>query len=569
MGEKEALDAQKAENDLTKALLSKARRGRIKKWIKRIIIVGVIAYIAFAIKTDPKNRQVVEEFPYEEMKAEYGEVLVEVEGDGVISAKSTYSIVPKVTGEILEDHVALNEYVEKGDVLYVIDTKDINSTLNQVGLAVEQSNISLQQSKLNVNTIQKQIDDLKIYASGSGYVSNLRLAEGSLVSSMTPVCEVKQRDLYEVKLPFMTSSVQDMSIGNKASVFFLDYLTSMDGVVSEISDSTSLTGGGAQVTNVTIQVEAPGYSVQTARVKGTIFTNIGSAIESTQEGYITDITASVVVSNGTGTVKKLYIENGSYVNQGDLIAELENTNLDTQLENAKASVKTAEIAVRNAQNSKSATQTQLDNYYITAPISGKVIYINSKKGDVISTYQQTNSNVMAVLADVSTLKFEVQIDEMDISKIKIGQEVEVMVEALNNQVFSGEVVNINTLGVNVGGTTNYSVLIEFPGVNEIYSGMTADAKIKVAQKDNTLRVPLTAVRKGEVVYKKSESGEYQDEDTSVPKGYEKVKVELGLNSDEYVEILSGIQKDDIVLVDKIKESGKFDMDSLRTMMMEN
>ena len=121
----------------------------------------------------------------------------------------------------------------------------------------------------------------------------------------------------------------------------------------------------------------------------------------------------------------------------------------------------------------------------------------------------------------------------------------------------------------VSNFSQSGVLIEIPGTDEIYSGMTADAKIKVAERENVVRVPLTAVRKGDVVYKKSSTEDFQDSDTTVPKGYEKVKVELGLNSEEYIEILSGLSENDVVLIDKVKESGTLNMDNSMTMMREN
>ena len=106
------------------------------------------------------------------------------------------------------------------------------------------------------------------------------------------------------------------------------------------------------------------------------------------------------------------LDNGSYVHEGDLIAELENSNLNTQLDNAKLNIDNAQISKRNAENNLSSSRKQLDNYNITSPISGKIVFKNLKKGDVISTYQQNASNIMAIVADVSTMKFEMQVDEL-------------------------------------------------------------------------------------------------------------------------------------------------------------
>ncbi len=454
-------------------------------------------------------------------------------------------------------------------MLYIIDSKDVNTSINQANLGVQQSNVSISQAQQSYDNILKQINDLKIYSSADGFVENLVISEGSYVNAMSVVCDINEKNVYEVTLQFRSATIKNVMPGDRVSLFFLDYIYYLDGKVIKVSDSTNLNNMGAQVTDVTISLETSGYSVDNARVEGTIFVSDGSQIVSINNSYLKPKSSNVVLSDSTGTVKELYVENGSYVHKGDLIAVLENSNLNTQLDNAALSIENAKIAKKNAQNSLNGTRQQLDNYYITSPITGRVVFKNSKKGDVISNYQQSASNVMAIVADVSTLKFEMQIDELDITKIQIGQEVEVTIEALDNKTFKGTVSNINIIGTNIGSTTNYTIIIEVPGTDEIYSGMTVDAKVKVAEKDNVLIIPLTAVRKGDIVYKKSSNPEFQDEDQEVPQGYEKVKVEIGLNNSDYVEIISGLEKGDIVLTDKVKESGKFSMENLATMMMEN
>ncbi len=556
-------------NDLNKILLAKARNQKIKKIVKRVIIIAIVLWLYVSIKMASKNQLEEEIFNFDEVSAKYDELTVSVEGDGIITANSIYTITPKVTGEILQDYVVLNDYVKKGDLLYVIDSKDINNTINQASLGVEQSNVSIQQAQNNLKSIKDQINDLKIIATAEGYVENLRISEGNAVSNMMQVCDIAEKNAYEVVLQFKTSDANNIAIGNRASVFFLDFFTYLEGTVTKKSDNSSLKTDGAQATNVTVALTTTGYSIQNARVNGKVFTNSGAECVSVGEARVTSVSANVVTSNSTGVVKELKVENGSYVHKGDVIAILENSSLDTQLSNAESTVQNAEISAKNAQTALNSTRQQLDNYRITSPIDGKIVFKNMKKGDVISTYQQASSNVMAIVADVSTMRFEMQVDELDIPKIKIGQEVVVTVEALDNREFQGEVTNVNTIGVNAGGSTNYTILIEIPGCDEIYSGMTVDAKVKVAEKEKALVVPLTAVRKGDVVYKKVDDAEFQDEDSIVPKGYEKATVQLGLNNGEYIEILSGLTENDIVLIDKVTESGKFDLDSLSEMMREN
>lgn len=584
-------------NNIKNAFQAKKRGEKLKGFLKKALIVVLILVVLRFCTAQNFTAQPVQESPYEEVSASYGDIEVRVVGDGVIEANSIYTITPKVTGEILEDYIEVGQEVQKGDLLYVIDSKDIstsinqasisveqtNNSVNQANIAIEQSNVSLQQSKLNLENLQTQLEDLKIYSPSSGYIENLKIDIGTFVNSMSQVCDVKEKDAFEVKLEFRSSNAGDIKIGQKAQLFYMDHFTYVDGYVTKVADSSSLNEMGAQVTEVTIRVNTSGYSIDKARVEGIILLDSGIEIRSINQAYVSNVSADVIVSNGTGTVKEKYVENGTYVQQGQLIAVLENKNLNTQIESAEMNIKNAQmgienanVAKRNAENSKKSavnnletSKKQLENYNITSPISGIIVYKNSKKGDVISNYQKTNSNIMVTIADISKFKFDVAIDELDIPKIKVGQEVKVIVEALENKEYIGRVSNINTIGINAAGSTNYNVTIEVDGNTEIYSGMTVDAEILVNKKDNTLLVPLTAVRKGDVVYRKAKDPLYQDADTEVPQGYEKVKVEIGLNNEYDVEILSGISEGDIVLADKKRGSGTLNINNLMTMMAEN
>jgi HlyD family secretion protein len=568
--ETEANSSVNQENkDILNAFKSNKRKEKIKKIIKRTFIIAVIVGIYLLLKYGGNKAPVEEAFNYDEHVATMGSIDVSVEGDGVITANSIYSIVPKVTGEILEDYVETDKFVKKGELLYVIDSKDINSSINQANLGVMQSSVSIEQAESNYNMIQDQIDDLKILANAEGYVENLRIEKGSYVSAMSQICNIAEKNAYEVVLKFRTSNSKDIKIGDRVSLFFVDYFTYIDGSVSKVNDSTLLQDTGAQVTEVTIHVNTEGYDIQNARVEGTIFLSNGMQVLSVDQGYVTPLKSTVVIADSTGNVKELLVDNGTYVHKGDLIASLENSNLNNQLNSAKLSVDNAKISKRNAETNLSSTRKQLDNYNITSPITGKIIYKNLKKGDVISSYQQSSSNVMAIVADVSVMKFEMQIDELDITKIDVGQEVTITVEALENKEFKGKVSNINRIGINSAGSTNYIITVEVPGNDEIYSGMSVDANVKVAHKDDVLLVPLTVIRKGDVVYKKSSNPEFKDEDVSVPKGYEKVKVEIGLNNGDFVEITSGLSSGDVVLADKTTASGTFSLENLGKMMREN
>lgn len=522
-----------------------------KKKTRRKLIVILLVIIAVVVwgKYSGNRGTSVKKFDFEEVTADIGNIDVVVEGKGIIEENRVYNIYPTVNGEIIEDHVEVGMEVNKDDLLYVIDSSNLEATLSSAKLNVEQA-------QLNYNNTKKQNNDLKIVSNADGHIVDLVVTKGAYVSNMMQICNISNKNQYEVKLQFANSKTSPIQIGDKATLTFISYLSSMDGVVTNISDKTTLLAEGSQVIDVTIRVETAGYSLNNAQAKGTVYTQGGAVISSANTAMITGVTTNMVKSKSMGTVKEVFVKEGDYVTAGTVIAILENSDLEMALSNA-------EIALKNAKNSLENAEKQLENYNITSPISGVVAYKNCVIGDVISNFQLSSNNTMVTIVDNSLKKFEMQIDELDIPKIKLGQEVRIKVDALNGQEFIGKVANINTIGKNVAGITTYSVLVEIDNSSEIYSGMNVDADIQVLSIENVLRVPLSAVRKGNVVYRKTTDSNYQDEDSKIPMGYEKVKVEIGQNNSDYIEILSGINEGDILLIDKLTQSGIIDFSSFQ------
>ena len=521
-----------------------------KKSRKKVIILLLILFALLLVNGPLKGDkdQVNAKFDYEKVVTDIGDIEVIVEGKGVVEENSVYNISPLVDGEIVEDYVEVGQMVNKDDLLYVIDSDDIQASLSSAKLAVEQANISY-------NNIKKQINDLKIVANDSGYVSDLTVTKGAYVTTTMPICSLVETNQYEVVLQFMNAAASQIRVGNKATLTYMSYLTTIDGIVTNVSDRTFLRDDGSQVSEVTIRVETSGFGLNNAIVKGAIYTDFGTTVTSANTAPMTGVTNNMVKAKSTGTVEAVHVKNGDYVERGTIIATLENVDLETALSNA-------EIALKNAKNSLTNVEKQLDNYNIKSPITGMIAYKNNKLGDIISNFQSTASKVMVTIVDNSVKKFEMEVDELDIAKIKVGQDVVITIDALAGKEYTGKVANINTIGKSVAGITSYTVTIELENAPEIYAGMNVDADIQITSIHDVIRVPLSAVRKGDIVYKKVADETYQDGDTSVPMGYQKVKVEIGQNNSDYIEIISGLNEGDVVLVDKLTQSGIIDLSGM-------
>ena len=135
----------------------------------------------------------------------------------------------------------------------------------------------------------------------------------------------------------------------------------------------------------------------------------------------------------------------------------------------------------------------------------------------------------------------ITVDELDILSVKMGQEVNVTVDALPGQSFPGDITSIDTTATNDGGNTKYAVEITMDRTPKMLGGMNASARITLMTRDDILTIPTQALSEGEtetVVY----TG--YDETTETLTG--PVKVETGLSDGLTTQIVSGLSEGDVI-----------------------
>ena len=171
---------------------------------------------------------------------------------------------------------------------------------------------------------------------------------------------------------------------------------------------------------------------------------------------------------------------------------------------------------------------------------------------------------MCVIYDLSYLEMTLDVDELDILDIAVGQKAEITADAISDRTFEGVVTSISSAGTTSGGTTTYPITIRIDETDGLRPGMNANAEIVVAEASNALVVPNAAVIRGGyvLVSKKSPSAANAVEDMDAPEGYVYVKVETGVSDDSYTEIKSGLQEDDTVAYDTSSVSDDYYSDSI-------
>ncbi|MBQ8852024.1 MAG: efflux RND transporter periplasmic adaptor subunit, partial [Oscillibacter sp.] len=292
-----------------------------------------------------------------------------------------------------------------------------------------------------------------------------------------------------------------------------------------------IVGVGNMVTrNVTIQVENPGGLTDavaaTAAVNG-----LGSA----GSAAFTYRSESTLTASASGTVIAVNAGEGAQVAEDQVVLTLGGDDLEDTLQSAEDSMRNAELSMAN-------TQETLDNYTITSPISGTVIDKQYKAGDTV-----TSGRTLCTIYDLSYLEMTLNIDELDISSVAVGQSVRITADAVEGRSYTGVVTKVSVVGTTSGGTTSYPATIRIDETDGLLPGMNVDAEIVIEEAADTLAIPAGAVSRGNMVLITADSPSAVNAlDQEAPEGYVYVQVEIGISDDDYAQVLSGLQEGDTV-----------------------
>ena len=511
-----------------------------RKWVKRLIVLVVIAAIvALLLKSCMGGTQMAMAGSYLPETVSIQDLTVTVSGTGTIAPIHSYKVTTLVRGEILEAPFEEGDTVHKGDVLFRIDASDVESSIEQARLAV-------QQAQLTYDNLKNSAKDAKLTANASGIISKLYVDAGDNVTAGQQVADILDRSTMKLKVPFHSADAAALSLGQSATVVVDGTAQPITGTVTDVSPLEEVGTGGTLTRTVTISVANPGIITDSSTGTATV-----GARSCAASGPFEYAAKKTVVAKTSGELASLSVKEGDSVTDGQTIGSFDADSITTQIENARLSVETAKLTLQSAQDS-------LENYTITSTIDGTVIEKNLDVGDNIDGASTTSagntgtagSSYPAVIYDLSALTFDLPIDELDISKIQVGQEVEITSEALDGKTFTGRVDKININGTTANGVTTYPVTVQVDDPEGLYPGMNVSAKIIVERSGQALCVPIDTVDRtdGGSVQLPGPDAVYDENGTMISPGtIETRKVTLGRNNNEYIEILDGLQEGDIVL----------------------
>ena len=301
-----------------------------------------------------------------------------------------------------------------------------------------------------------------------------------------------------------------------------------------VSGADALSSGNLLVRTVTIAVNNTG-SLTTAQA-ATASVNGVSALASAKFSYQNEQT--ITTSTG-GTVTALCVKEGSSVSADTALVRISGKELTKQVQNASDNLRSAQMSMED-------TEDQLNNYTITSPISGTVISKEVKAGDTVSN--TAGSTSLCTIYDLSYLEMVINVDELQISSLSVGQKVQITADAVQDKNYVGTVTRVSMKGASNGGTTTYPITIRIDNTDGLRPGMNANAEIVVAEAANALTVPNAAIVRGGYVLVTQDSPSASKADTTMeaPEGFVYVAVKTGVSDDDYTQIVSGIQEGDTI-----------------------
>ena len=316
----------------------------------------------------------------------------------------------------------------------------------------------------------------------------------------------------------------------------------------------------------------------------------------TATGTIEPVTSVTVGTQVSGIVSRIYVDYNSVVKKGQVIAELDKTNLTSELNTAKANLASAQSSLNyEADNYKryktlyskglvsadeyesaklsydkalqtvvsqkeqlTKAQTNLGYATITSPIDGVVLSKAVEEGQTVAASFNT-PELFSIAKDLKDMRVIADIDEADIGEVKEGENVKFTVDAFPNDTFEGVVTQVRQEATTTNNVVTYEVVISAPNADlKLKPGLTANVTIFTAEKNNVLSVPSKALRYTPTVETIGKKYKIQDcngknkvwtLEGNVLKAH---AVQIGISDGSHTEIISGISNG-VQVITELKE----------------
>ena len=451
-----------------------------KKWWIIIAVLAVVAclgYLGYNVLLGGATQQAMADSTTETAVVERGTIRVSIDGSGSLAPDDEVALAFSSGGEVAEVLVAVGDVVQAGDVLARLDDADALQSVADAELQVAQAEINLALTRAEVELGLAQAN---LDAAQASYDDAVALSNrtGDQLTSSRVNLQQAQNALADAQADY-----------NQAWDPARDWELNVKWKKDDLEAEREATQDALEGAQYDLEIAQAAYNLE--------LTGISQA--SVQSAW-----AQVLSSR----------------------AALETEPL--QLEQLELSLSQAQLALDSAQRA-------LEDTKLIAPMGGTVTLLELTVGERVSA-----GTTVVELNDLTTFVVEVNLDEVDVAKVSVGQGAVVTLDAFPDEELAGEVTDIAPVANIQSGVVLYPVTIQLSSAEvPARVGMTANVEIVTASKADALIVPLRAIQ--------SESGKSYIWRQSAD-GFERVEVTLGVMTETEVEITSGLSEGDMVSV---------------------
>jgi len=462
---------------------------------------------------------------------EKGNVISTVTGSGQVSASNEFALKTKASGEILVLNAVVGKEVKQGALIVEVDPGTAGLALKNAQLTYNKKftvdSSTLLQTK---NAVDSASTSLSVsYEQGVNDISSAYASMNDVLNSL--------KTLFE-NSGYLSSS-NGFSFTDTARVYrdsangtYIDAQNAVNASVSSFkaSDTTSPDAIKKALTNAKEASKKLSLATQNAQ-KAADYVRLGGNNASKDE--VARVSIASMVSSSNTISSSLTSALGEILSSERNLQEKQDA-LVTLQEGPDA------VEASAAQLSLAQQQESYQNYFTYAPFDGVLATLDIKKGDTVSSGASIGTFI------TKNQVAEITLNEVDATKVKVGQKVTLTFDAVEDLTITGSVVQVDLVGTVSQGVVSYKVKIGFDTQDDrVKSGMSVSASIITDSKQNVLIVPSSALKTN------TDGTSYVEVTNANSTTLEQVSVSVGLSDDTNTEIISGLKEGDKIITKTI------------------
>ncbi len=445
-----------------------------------VAVAVVVGRIVFATKDNAGSSEAQE---IKTATVGRGDIAVTIDATGTIKPLNIVEVSSKASGKILELHVDAGDYVQKDDIIAVIETTYVQISLEQAQADLQSAQARLQQAEIDIQ-LQREQSEIQI-----------RQAQESLAEAQQRLIQLKE----DIRLEKVANQRGVMDAENSLNIANIRYkLLTSDEVRDENKQraQASLEQDKANLDLVTAEHERNKTLYEKELISQAALESSQAQLKSAQARYrsseenvklVEQPATEAELELGKADIKKaefnlaLAKERVEGEAARDIDIELQQQRIVQAEESLKLTqanrkqitrkerdIETARLAVKRNQTQLELRQIEYNDTVIKAPISGTILDKLVEEGQVItsrlSSLSSTEGQAIVTMADLDTVYVVTEVDETDIGKVQIGQPVTITVEAYPDTPFQGAVLKIAPQGRALQNVTTFEVTSELKNV---------------------------------------------------------------------------------------------------------